>query len=38
MTNPVVFNYQPSFNPVDKMVVHATATNIDKLKKLVERK
>ena len=44
MTNPAVFNYQPSFNPVDKMVelyermLQQQKEMIDELKKLVERK
>ncbi|WP_346238428.1 XRE family transcriptional regulator [Niabella insulamsoli] len=44
MTNPAVFNYQPSFNPVDKMVelyermLQQQREMIDELKKLVERK
>lgn len=44
MTNPAVFNYQPSFNPIDKMVelyermLQQQREMIDELKKLAERK
>ncbi|WP_322545107.1 helix-turn-helix transcriptional regulator [Elizabethkingia miricola] len=44
MTNPAVFNYQPSFNPVDKMVelyermLQQQKEMIDKLEKLIEKK
>ncbi|TWP28068.1 XRE family transcriptional regulator [Apibacter muscae] len=44
MTNPAVLNYQPSFNPVDKMVelyermLQQQKEMIEKLEKLIERK
>jgi len=44
MTNPAVFNYQPSFNPIDKMVelyermLEQQKEMIDKLERLIERK
>lgn len=44
MTNPAVFNYQPSFNPVDKMVelyermLQQQKEMIDKLERLIEGK
>ncbi|KFF74613.1 transcriptional regulator [Chryseobacterium sp. P1-3] len=42
MTNPAVFNYQPSFNPIDKMVelyermLEQQKEIIEKLEKLIE--
>ncbi|WP_336664988.1 helix-turn-helix transcriptional regulator [Elizabethkingia meningoseptica] len=42
MTNPAVFNYQPSFNPVDKMVelyermLQQQKEMIEKLERLIE--
>lgn len=44
MTNPSVFNYQPSFNPIDKMVelyermLQQQKEMIEKLEKLIEKK
>ncbi|TWP22891.1 XRE family transcriptional regulator [Apibacter muscae] len=44
MTNPAVLNYQPSFNPVDKMVelyermLQQQKEMIDKLERLIESK
>ncbi|MGM5629876.1 helix-turn-helix transcriptional regulator [Apibacter raozihei] len=44
MTNPAVLNYQPSFNPVDKMVelyermLQQQKEMIDKLERLIEGK
>ncbi|OPC25362.1 transcriptional regulator [Elizabethkingia meningoseptica] len=44
MTNPALFNYQPSFNPVDKMValyermLQQQKEMIEKLEKLIEGK
>lgn len=44
MANPAVFNYQPSFNPVDKMVelyermLQQQREMIEKLEKLIEKK
>ncbi|HRB71193.1 MAG TPA: helix-turn-helix transcriptional regulator [Flavobacterium sp.] len=44
MTNPAVFNYQPSFNPLDKMVelyermLQQQQEMIEKLEKLIEGK
>jgi transcriptional regulator with XRE-family HTH domain len=44
MTNPAVFNYQPSFNPIDKMVelyermLQQQKEMIEKLEKLIEGK
>ncbi|MHA7607350.1 helix-turn-helix domain-containing protein [Elizabethkingia meningoseptica] len=44
MTNPAVFNYQPSFNPVDKMVelyermLQQQQDMINKLERLIEGK
>ncbi|RQO40643.1 transcriptional regulator [Chryseobacterium sp. KBW03] len=44
MTNPAVFNYQPSFNPIDKMVelyermLQQQKEMIEKLERLIERK
>lgn len=44
MTNPAVFNYQPSFNPVDKMVelyermLQQQKEMIEKLEKLIQAK
>lgn len=43
MTNPAVFNYQPSFNPIDKMVelyermLEQQKEMIEKLEKLIEK-
>jgi transcriptional regulator with XRE-family HTH domain len=43
MTNPAVFNYQPSFNPVDKMVelyermLEQQKEMIEKLERLIEK-
>ncbi len=44
MTNPSVFNYQPSFNPIDKMVelyermLQQQKEMIEKLERLIEKK
>ncbi|HIC8645974.1 helix-turn-helix domain-containing protein [Elizabethkingia meningoseptica] len=44
MTNPSVFNYQPSFNPVDKMVelyermLEQQKEMIEKLERLIENR
>lgn len=44
MNNPAVFNYQPSFNPIEKMVelyermLQQQREMIEKLEKLIERK
>jgi len=44
MTNPAILNYQPSFNPIDKMVelyermLQQQREMIDKLERLIERK
>lgn len=44
MTNPAVFNYQPSFNPIDKMVelyermLQQQKEMIEKLERLIEKK
>eukprot|EP00611_Tribonema_gayanum_P019187 TRINITY_DN3267_c0_g1_i3.p3 TRINITY_DN3267_c0_g1~~TRINITY_DN3267_c0_g1_i3.p3 ORF type:complete len:140 (-),score=15.63 TRINITY_DN3267_c0_g1_i3:1333-1752(-) len=44
MTNPAVFNYQPSFNPIDKMIelyermLQQQREMIEKLEKLFENK
>lgn len=44
MTNPAVFNYQPSFNPIDKMIelyermLQQQKEMIEKLERLIERK
>ncbi|MCQ9633528.1 helix-turn-helix domain-containing protein [Chryseobacterium sp. WG23] len=44
MTNPAVFNYQPSFNPIDKMVelyermLEQQKEMIEKLERLIEKK
>lgn len=44
MTNPSVFNYQPSFNPIDKMVelyermLEQQREMIEKLEKLIQDK
>lgn len=44
MSNPAVFNYQPSFNPVDKMIelyermLQQQKEMIEKLEKLIEKK
>lgn len=44
MTNPAVFNYQPSFNPIDKMVelyermLQQQKEMIEKLERLMEEK
>ena len=44
MTNPAVFNYQPNFNPIDKMVelyermLQQQKEMIEKLERLIERK
>lgn len=44
MTNPSVFNYQPSFNPLDKMIelyermLQQQREMIEKLEKLIEKK
>lgn len=44
MTNPAVFNYQPSFNPIDKMIelyermLQQQKEMIERLEKLIERK
>ncbi|PSK89888.1 helix-turn-helix domain-containing protein [Taibaiella chishuiensis] len=44
MTNPAIFNYQPSFNPVDKMVelyermLQQQKEMIEKLERLIEGK
>ncbi|WP_126650694.1 helix-turn-helix domain-containing protein [Chryseobacterium aureum] len=44
MTNPSVFNYQPSFNPIDKMVelyermLEQQKEMIEKLERLIEKK
>lgn len=44
MTNPAVFNYQPSFNPLDKMVelyermLEQQKEMIEKLERLIEGK
>ncbi|UCA60721.1 helix-turn-helix domain-containing protein [Chryseobacterium rhizoplanae] len=44
MTNPAVFNYQPSFNPLDKMVelyermLQQQKEMIEKLEKLIQDK
>lgn len=43
MTNPAVFNYQPSFNPIDKMVelyermLKQQQEMIEKLERLIEK-
>lgn len=43
MTNPAVFNYQPSFNPIDKMVelyermLEQQKEMIEKLERLIEK-
>ncbi|WP_343687375.1 helix-turn-helix transcriptional regulator [Chryseobacterium gleum] len=43
MTNPSVFNYQPSFNPIDKMVelyermLQQQKEMIEKLERLIEK-
>ncbi|AZA89492.1 XRE family transcriptional regulator [Chryseobacterium nakagawai] len=43
MTNPAVFNYQPSFNPIDKMVelyermLEQQKEMIEKLEKLIKK-
>ena len=44
MTNPAIFNYQPTFNPIDKMIelyermLQQQKEMIEKLEKLIERK
>jgi len=44
MTNPAVFNFQPSFNPVDKMVelyermLQQQKEMIERLERLIEKK
>ncbi|MGC4100827.1 helix-turn-helix transcriptional regulator [Ferruginibacter sp.] len=44
MTNPSVFNYQPSFNPIDKMIelyermLQSQREMIEKLERLIEGK
>ncbi|MFZ2782875.1 MAG: XRE family transcriptional regulator [Sediminibacterium sp.] len=44
MTNPAVFNYQPSFNPLDKMVelyermLQQQKEMIEKLEQLIDKK
>lgn len=44
MTNPAVFNYQPSFNPIDKMIelyermLQQQKEMIEKLERLIEAK
>jgi len=44
MTNPAVFNYQPSFNPIDKMIelyermLQQQKEMIEKLERLIEKR